>query len=102
MEAWGAFRATAARYTGGIMAHRTLGRDSAHRQALLRNLVTALIERESIQTTYAKAKEAQPVAEKLITMAKRNDEVARRHAQSVLYVRALFLSFSYKPTLTNI
>lgn len=86
MEAWGAFRATAARLAGGHMKFRTLGRDSAHRQALLRNLVTSLIKQESIKTTYAKAKEAQRLAEKLITLAKRNNETSRREAQGILFV----------------
>ncbi|KAK3897834.1 ribosomal protein L17 [Staphylotrichum tortipilum] len=70
---------------GGHMKYRQLSRDSAHRQALLRNLVTALIKDESIHTTWPKAKEAQRMAEKLITQAKRNDEIARRKAQSILY-----------------
>lgn len=69
------------------MKFRTLGRNSAHRQALLRNLVTALVKQESIQTTWPKAKEAQRMADKLITLAKRNNETSRREAQSILYVR---------------
>lgn len=70
------------------MKYRTLSRDSAHRKALLRNLVTSLVKLESIQTTYAKAKEAQTVADKLITLAKRNNETARRKAQGILFVRS--------------
>lgn len=92
MEAWGAFRATAARLAGGHMKFRTLGRDSAHRQALLRNLVTSLIKQESIKTTYAKAKEAQRLAEKLITLAKRNNETSRREAQGILFVWSIITS----------
>lgn len=53
------------------LAFRKLGRPSGHRRALLRNLVTSLIQHERISTTYAKAKEAQRVAEKIITKAKR-------------------------------
>lgn len=97
MEAWGAFRATLARMAGGHMKFRTLGRDSSHRQALLRNLVTSLVMQESIETTYAKAKEAQRLAEKLITLSKRNNETARRSAQGILYVR----SRSLVPSLVN-
>lgn len=82
----GAFRATLARFAGGHMKYRTLGRNSAHRQALLRNLATSVIMQESIQTTWAKAKEAQRVVDKLITLAKRNNETARRSAQAILYV----------------
>ncbi|KAK9454251.1 ribosomal protein L17 [Dipodascopsis uninucleata] len=58
-------------------AHRTLGRSSAHRRALLRNLVTSVIEHESITTTFARAKEAQPLVEKMITEAKENTNASR-------------------------
>ena len=53
--------------------HRKLGRKTAHRLATLRTLATALFERERIQTTLMKAKELRPYAEKLITLAKRDD-----------------------------
>ena len=69
------------------MKYRQLSRDSSHRKALLRNLVTSLIKDESIHTTWPKAKEAQRLAEKLITHAKKNDEIARRKAQAILFVR---------------
>jgi len=71
---------------GGLTRFRHLGRTSSHRQALLRNLVTSLVKNESIHTTWHKAKEAQRLAEKLITLAKRNNETARRSAQGILYV----------------
>lgn len=51
---------------------RKLGRNSSHRDAMFRNMVTSLIEEERIQTTVAKAKELRRVAEPLITMGKRN------------------------------
>ena len=51
--------------------HRRLGRKSSHRKALLRNMVTSLFEHERIETTFAKAKECQRKAEKVITYAKR-------------------------------
>ncbi|KAK3327821.1 ribosomal protein L17 [Cercophora scortea] len=70
---------------GGHQKYRHLSRSSAHRQALLRNLVTSLVKDEVIHTTYPKAKEAQRLAEKLITLAKRNNETARRKAQGILY-----------------
>ncbi|TGJ88686.1 hypothetical protein E0Z10_g77 [Xylaria hypoxylon] len=70
---------------GGLVKYRHLSRDSAHRQALLRNLVTSLVKHESIHTTWPKAKEAQRLAEKLITLAKRNNETSRRKATSILY-----------------
>jgi large subunit ribosomal protein L17 len=53
--------------------HRKLGRKTAHRIATLRTLATALFDRERIQTTLMKAKELRPYAEKLITLAKRDD-----------------------------
>jgi large subunit ribosomal protein L17 len=55
------------------VAHRKLGRKTAHRIATLRTLASALFERERIQTTLMKAKELRPYAEKLITLAKRDD-----------------------------
>ena len=64
------------------VAHRKLGRTTPHRTALLRNLATALFERERIRTTLAKAKELRPYAEKLITMAKREDD--RAHAKRLV------------------
>ncbi|KAI5795544.1 ribosomal protein L17, partial [Geopyxis carbonaria] len=65
--------------------HRMLNRTSAHRQALLRNLVTSLFTHESISTTYPKAKEAQRIAEKCITLAKRNSNASRLKAEAILY-----------------
>jgi len=68
------------------VAHRKLGRVTPHRKALLRNLATALFERERIRTTLPKAKELRPFAEKLITLAKREDDRlhARRQAAAQL------------------
>ncbi|KAG8632064.1 hypothetical protein KVT40_001204 [Elsinoe batatas] len=70
---------------GGHMKYRTLSRHSAHRQALLRNLVTALFKHESITTTWAKAKEAQRMADKLVTLGKRNTEAAKNKAKGIFY-----------------
>jgi large subunit ribosomal protein L17 len=61
---------------------RKLGRITPHRIALLRNLATALFERERIRTTLMKAKELRPYAEKLITQAKRDDD--RLHARRLV------------------
>lgn len=63
---------------------RKLGRTSAHRRAMLRNLVTALLEHEKIETTDAKAKEVRRVAERMITLGKRGDLHARRMALRVV------------------
>lgn len=66
------------------MRHRKagvqLGRDTTHRRAMLRNMVTSLFKYEQIETTDAKAKTIRPVAEKLITLAKKGDLHARRQA----------------------
>jgi large subunit ribosomal protein L17 len=51
---------------------RKLGRNASHRDAMFRNMVTSLFESEKIQTTDAKAKELRRVAERLITLGKRN------------------------------
>ena len=56
------------------VGHRKLGRTTPHRRALLRNLATALFERERIRTTLVKAKELRPYAERLITLAKRDGD----------------------------
>ena len=70
------------------MRHRNYGkklsRNTEHRRALLRNLVTSLIQRERIETTVAKAKAARPLAEWMITLAKQGDLAARRQAASYL------------------
>lgn len=71
---------------GGLVKYRHLSRNSAARQALLRGLVTQLVHHEHIMTTHAKAKEAQRLAEKLVTLAKRDNETSRRSVQGILYV----------------
>ena len=58
--------------------YRKLGRTSSHRRALLRSLATSLFRHERIRTTVPKAKELRPFAEKLITLARRDDLHARR------------------------
>ncbi|PYH41539.1 mitochondrial 54S ribosomal protein bL17m [Aspergillus saccharolyticus JOP 1030-1] len=70
---------------GGAAKYRHLSRKSSHRQALLRNLVTSLFTHESITTTWAKAKEAQRLAEKLITLGKKNTEASRKSALATFY-----------------
>ena len=77
---------------GGALKYRHLNRSSSHRQALLRNLVTSLIQHESIATTWPKAKEAQRLAEKLITLGKKNTEASRKKAHAIFYV-SFFLFF---------
>ena len=74
--------------------HRKLSRTHSHRRALLRNLVTSLIQHERIETTVAKAKEARRLGERMITFAKRGDVAARRHVSRFVHgddvVRKLF------------
>lgn len=65
--------------------YRKLGRDSAHRKAMLRNLVTDLLREGRIQTTEFRAKEARRQAEKMITLGKRGDLHARRQAMAYIY-----------------
>ena len=65
-------------------AGRKLGRTTAHREMLLRNLVTSLFRYEKIVTTEAKAKELRKLADKVITLAKRGDLHARRQAAEVV------------------
>jgi len=71
------------------MRHRVKGRKlrrpTAHRLALLRNLVTSFLDKERIRTTLAKAKETKPIAEKMITLAKRGTLHARR--QAIAFIR---------------
>ena len=69
--------------------HRKLGRTSAHRRAMLRNLVTSLLEHEEVRTTTAKAKEVRRVAERMITLGKRGTLDARRHALRTIRARAV-------------
>jgi large subunit ribosomal protein L17 len=59
---------------------RKLSRTMSHRKALFRNLTTELFRHSRIRTTEAKAKSIQPIAEKLISLAKRGDLHARRLA----------------------
>ncbi len=78
---------------GDAMRHRIsgykLGRDNEHRTAMFRNMVSSFFEHGQIQTTKSKAKAVQPMAEKLITLAKRGDLHARRQAIAILRDRIM-------------
>jgi large subunit ribosomal protein L17 len=63
---------------------RQLGRNSKHRLALFRNLVTSLLEHERIETTEAKAKELRGITDRLISLGKEGTLHARRGALRVL------------------
>ncbi len=64
--------------------YRKLGRPSAHRNLMIRNLVLSLIENGRIETTETRAKEARKFADKMITLAKHGDIHARRQVVSYL------------------
>lgn len=65
--------------------YKKLGRNSAHRKSMLRNLVTDLFREGRITTTLDRAKEAGREAEKLITLAKRGDLHARRQVLAYIF-----------------
>ena len=62
------------------VAGRKLGRKTAHRMAMFRNMVTSFLDKERIRTTLPKAKELRPIAERMITLGKRESLHARRQA----------------------
>ena len=63
---------------------RKLGRTSDQRKAMLRAMTTYLFENGKIETTFYRAKEVQPIAEKMITLGKKNDLAAYRQAMSFI------------------
>jgi large subunit ribosomal protein L17 len=70
-------------------AGRKLNRTSSHRKALMRNMVTSLLDHERIETTDAKAKELRGITDRMITLGKRGDLHARRQALSVIRSKAV-------------
>jgi len=72
-----------------LSAGRKLNRSASHRRALFRNLVTALLERERIKTTDAKAKETRRLTERMITLGKEGTLAARRRALTFVQSRAI-------------
>lgn len=71
------------------VAGKKLGRSSAHRKSLRRNLVTSLFQNGYVETTEAKAKAIQPYAEKLITLAKRGLANAEEDPSRAVHARRL-------------
>ena len=69
-------------------AGKRLGRNSSHRKAMFRNMVTSLFKHEQLETTDAKAKLLRQKAEKMITLAKKGDLHARRQALSYMEDKA--------------
>ncbi len=72
-----------------LVKKKKLRRNTAQRRALLRNLVTSFLEKERIRTTLAKAKATKPLAEKMITLAKKNTLHAKRQTLSFIYKKAV-------------
>lgn len=66
------------------IAQRKLGRSPGHRKALLRNMMNAIVRSERIETTVAKAKEVRKLADRLITLGKKDTTPARRRVFSML------------------
>ena len=91
------------------MRHRNrrgkLGRKSEHKMMMLRNMATSLFDKERIKTTLPKAKELRPFAEKLITLAKRQDLHSRRltlsYIQDKRVVKKLFEELAKRYTSDN-
>lgn len=70
-----------------LKANKKLGMDASHRKAVLRNMVTSLVEHERIQTTDTRAKELRRIAEKMVTLGKRGDLHALRQAMEVIRLK---------------
>lgn len=69
--------------------NRKLGRPSDHRMAMLRAMVTYLLEKGRIETTVARAKEVAPLTEKMITLGKKNTLATRRQAMAFITKEAV-------------
>ncbi len=72
-----------------LIKGRRLGRSAAHRKALLKNLLTALLKYGKIETTLAKAKELRPYAEKIITRAKKDTLTNRRVIAEIITEKSI-------------
>ena len=72
-----------------LIRGKRLRRNTAHRRALLRNLVTSFLEKERMRTTLAKAKATRPLAEKMITLAKKDTLHTRRQALRFIYKKTV-------------
>lgn len=72
-----------------MAGNRKLGRTTDHRMAMLRAMVTYLLENGSIETTVARAREVRPLAEKMITLGKKNTLASRRQAAAFITKEAV-------------
>ncbi|KAF1809947.1 ribosomal protein L17 [Eremomyces bilateralis CBS 781.70] len=82
---------------GGRPKYRHLSRKSSHRKALLRNLLEAVIQHETIRTTFPKAKEAQRFVEKVITLGKKGTEASKRRAEQIFFRPHQFIPKVFGP-----
>ena len=85
------------------VAGKKLGRKTAHRLMMFRNMVTSLLDKERIQTTVDRAKAVRPIAEKIITLGKRDSLHARRQALAFVKDPAMVskLFSTLAPRFTN-
>ena len=67
-----------------MAGNRKLGRTTDHRMAMLRAMVTYLLDNGSIETTVTRAREVRPLAEKMITLGKKNTLASRRKAMAFI------------------
>ena len=68
-----------------LKSYKNLGRETAHRMAMLRNLATSFVCEGRVKTTLARAKALRPFVERLITLSKKDNLSSRRKAASVFY-----------------
>ena len=68
---------------------RKIGRPTAHRKAMMRGMVTLLLENGQVETTLTRAKEVRSIAEKMITLGKKNTLASRRAALAFITKRAV-------------
>lgn len=72
-----------------MAGNRKLGRTTDHRMSMLKGMVTYLLENGRIETTVARAKEVRPLAEKMITLGKKNTLASRRQAMAFITKEAV-------------
>lgn len=71
-----------------MLGHKKLGRNTAHRMSMIRNLTTEVLKHGRIETTLTRAKETKRMVDKMITLGKKGDLAAKRKAFSFLFDEA--------------
>ena len=86
-----------------LKSYRKLGKESAHRRAMLRNMATSFLQHGKISTTVPRAKELRPIVEKMITLGKRGTLHSRRQMESYLFGKdaAHYVCHQLVPRFTN-